>query len=106
MNRISARAGWAAAWLLALGGAACAQAPNPGLLVGVAAVDVTPPVGHRVSGSYQEVVSTGVNEPLYAKALVLRQGDAAATASAPGGAVLCGVAPSGRGAHFGARPFL
>jgi len=44
-----------------------------GLHVGVAVVDITPPVGFRTGGGYGEVVSTAVDDPLFAKAIVLRQ---------------------------------
>jgi hypothetical protein len=43
--------------------------------VGVAVVDITPPVGWRRAGGYTEVISTGVHDPLVAKALVISQGD-------------------------------
>ncbi|MDR3634226.1 MAG: neutral/alkaline non-lysosomal ceramidase N-terminal domain-containing protein [Isosphaeraceae bacterium] len=45
------------------------------LSAGVAVVDITPPVGYRMAGYYQERPSTGTLDPLYAKALVLKQGD-------------------------------
>lgn len=48
------------------------------LQVGVAEVDITPPVGFRTGGGYGEAISTGVDDPLLAKALVLRQGEVAA----------------------------
>lgn len=48
------------------------------LRVGMAAVDITPPVGYRTGGGYGEVISTGVTDPLFARALVLRQGSTAA----------------------------
>jgi neutral ceramidase len=48
------------------------------LRAGVAAVDITPPVPWRMSGYFYERVSTGVKDPLQAKALVLKQGDVAA----------------------------
>lgn len=46
------------------------------LQVGVVARDITPPVPYRMSGYFYERMSTGTHDPLYAKALVLRQGDA------------------------------
>jgi hypothetical protein len=46
-----------------------------GLEMGLAVVDITPPVGYRMCGYFNERLSTGVHDPLYAKALVLRQGD-------------------------------
>lgn len=45
------------------------------LQAGVAVADITPPVGYRMSGYFSERLSTGVLNPLHAKALVLRQGD-------------------------------
>jgi hypothetical protein len=41
---------------------------------GVAVVDITPPVGYRMSGYFSERLSTGALNPLHAKALVLRDG--------------------------------
>ncbi|NLE58914.1 MAG: hypothetical protein GX616_11170, partial [Planctomycetes bacterium] len=49
-----------------------------GLSAGLAEVDITPPVGYRLSGYFIERQSTGVHDPLKAKALVLRQGDVTA----------------------------
>lgn len=45
------------------------------LQVGVATVDITPPVGCRLSGYFNERVSTGVHDPLLAKAVVFAQGE-------------------------------
>lgn len=45
------------------------------LRVGVAVQDITPPVGYRMSGYFYERPSTGTHDPLYAKALVLEQGE-------------------------------
>ena len=50
----------------------CRKAP---LQAGVAVADITPPVGYRMCGYFNERLSTGVLNPLHAKALVLRQGD-------------------------------
>lgn len=44
------------------------------LRAGVAVADITPPVGYRMSGYFNERLSTGTLNPLHAKALVLRQG--------------------------------
>ena len=44
------------------------------LHVGVATVDITPPVGYRLCGYFNERPSTGVHDPLFAKAIYLRQG--------------------------------
>ena len=54
-------------------------APTSGPLeAGTAVVDITPPIGYRMSGYFRERLSTGVSNPLQAKALVLRQGRARA----------------------------
>lgn len=42
---------------------------------GVAVVDITPPVGMRMSGYFNERLSTGKHDPLMAKALVFTQGE-------------------------------
>jgi len=42
--------------------------------MGAFCVDITPPVGWRRAGGYREEISTGVHDPLFAKALVFRQG--------------------------------
>ncbi len=47
---------------------------TPPLQAGVAVVDITPPMGYRMSGYFHERLSTGILNPLHAKALVLRQG--------------------------------
>ncbi|MCA9187660.1 MAG: neutral/alkaline non-lysosomal ceramidase N-terminal domain-containing protein [Pirellulaceae bacterium] len=48
------------------------------LEVGVAVRDVTPPVPYRMSGYFSERVSTGIRDPLQAKAIVFRQSQASA----------------------------
>jgi len=48
------------------------------LRAGVAVVDSTPPAPYRMSGYFSERLSTGVKDPLKAKALVFRQGDTGA----------------------------
>jgi len=45
-----------------------------GLKAGVAVVDITPPIGYRMSGYFHERLNEGVLNPLQAKALVLQQG--------------------------------
>ncbi len=45
------------------------------LTVGTAVVDITPPVGYRMSGYFYERLSTGVHDPLHARALAFAQGD-------------------------------
>ncbi len=62
-----------AAYLMAIG-AAAKPADKGKLLAGVAEVDITPPVGYRMAGYYEERFSTGIHDPLKAKALVLQQG--------------------------------
>ncbi|HNY78471.1 MAG: neutral/alkaline non-lysosomal ceramidase N-terminal domain-containing protein [Sedimentisphaerales bacterium] len=44
------------------------------LEVGVGVVDITPPLGYRMSGYFHERLSEGVSNPLHAKAIVMRQG--------------------------------
>jgi neutral ceramidase len=44
------------------------------LSVGAAEIDITPPVGYRLAGYFNERLGTGVHDPLQAKAIVLRQG--------------------------------
>src|SRR5882672_8098126 len=44
------------------------------LKVGAAEIDITPPVGHRMAGYFDERLSTGVHDPLKAKAIVMQQG--------------------------------
>jgi sugar phosphate isomerase/epimerase len=58
--------------------AAPATIPAAELTAGVAVIDITPPVGYRMSGYFRERLNTGTLNPLYAKAIVLRQGDESA----------------------------
>jgi hypothetical protein len=46
-----------------------------GLKIGAAEIDITPPVGHRMAGYFDERLATGVHDPLKAKAIVMKQGD-------------------------------
>ena len=63
---------------LLLGLTACRHTSSRGtssrLEIGSAEVDITPPVGHRMAGYFDERLATGVHDPLKAKALVLREG--------------------------------
>jgi sugar phosphate isomerase/epimerase len=52
--------------------------PSETLRAGVAVVDITPPIGYRMSGYFYERLSTAVMNPLHAKAIVLRQQDQSA----------------------------
>jgi neutral ceramidase len=64
---------------LVFGLAGVSQADTPEsqeLKVGVGTVEITPPAGYRMSGYFNERFNTGVHDPLYAKALVFRQGTA------------------------------
>lgn len=45
------------------------------LQMGVAEIDITPPLGYRMSGYFSERLSDGVLDPLKAKALLLNQGE-------------------------------
>ncbi len=44
------------------------------IAVGIATVDITPPRGYRMAGYFNERSNTGMKDPLFAKAMVLRQG--------------------------------
>jgi len=67
--------GWTLACALGVTiGATAATAGGAELQAGVAVVDVTPPVPYRMCGYFSERLSTGVHDPLQAKALVLGQG--------------------------------
>jgi len=48
------------------------------LTAGIAVIDITPPVGYRMSGYFHERLSDGILNPLHAKAIVLRQGEESA----------------------------
>jgi hypothetical protein len=48
--------------------------PTTALRVGAAEVEITPPIGYRMAGYFNERLSTGIHDPLYAKAIVLQQG--------------------------------
>lgn len=43
--------------------------------IGFASVDVTPPIGYRMSGYFYERFSTALHNPLQAKAIVFQQGE-------------------------------
>jgi len=58
--------------------AAPATMPAAELTAGVAVIDITPPVGYRMSGYFRERLNTGTSNPLHAKAIVLRQGNESA----------------------------
>jgi hypothetical protein len=45
------------------------------LEIGAAETDITPPVGHRMAGYFDERLATATHDPLKAKALVLKQDD-------------------------------
>jgi len=45
------------------------------LNIGLAVIDITPPVGYRMSGYFRQRLSTGISNPLKAKAIVLHQWD-------------------------------
>src|SRR6267154_5598463 len=44
------------------------------LRIGAAEIDITPPIGHRMAGYFDERLATGVHDPLHAKAIILQQG--------------------------------
>jgi neutral ceramidase len=51
-----------------------ARAPAQQPKLGVAQIDITPPVGAPLAGYYYKRDATGVHDPLHAKAMVLEQG--------------------------------
>lgn len=59
-------------WLVLVASVAYSVEP---LRVGMAAADITPPVGFRMSGYFYERSSTGTHDPLRAKAIVWQQGE-------------------------------
>lgn len=63
-------------WLCIGAGSERAQ-ESPPLLAGFAAVDITPQRSLRLAGSYYERRGKGRRDPLFAKAMVLRQGETA-----------------------------
>ena len=78
-TRIGGWAGIAASLVLLLALAARAEeasSPASGaeFQAGFATADITPPIGWRRAGNYTERISTGIHDPLLAKALVLSQG--------------------------------
>lgn len=60
---------------MATWGASAQQTQEAPLQVGLAEIEITPPVGYRMDGYFTERLSTGVKDPLKAKALVFQQGD-------------------------------
>jgi neutral ceramidase len=58
--------------LAMLAGSAVAQ--NAPLSVGLAEIEITPPLGYRMDGYFTERLSTGTKDPLKARALVFQQG--------------------------------
>jgi hypothetical protein len=50
------------------------ETPDTSLKVGVADLDITPPVGYRMAGYFNERLSTGIHDPLRARAIVMQQG--------------------------------
>ena len=60
--------------LISMALAAPAVFAADGFSAGFATTDITPPAGWRRAGNYTEFISTGVHDPLFAKAMVLSQG--------------------------------
>ena len=58
--------------LAMLAGSTVAQ--NAPLSVGLAEIEITPPLGYRMDGYFAERLSTGTKDPLKARALVFQQG--------------------------------
>ncbi len=55
-----------------------ASAKSAEFEAGLAVIDITPSPGYRMSGYFNERLNSGVKDPLHAKAIALRQGDAQA----------------------------
>ncbi len=66
-------------WQAAIRREVLPELPSVGSLrVGVAEVDITPPLGFPMAGYYHERLAEGMIDPLKAKAIVFRDGDTAA----------------------------
>lgn len=78
MHRPSRLAGQGSLLLVAVALLAAAL-PSPALAqkisAGAAQIEITPPRGLRMCGYFYERLNTGTHDPLWAKAIVLRQGD-------------------------------
>lgn len=61
--------------ILLLAGCAAVDRGDAPLEIGVAVEEITPPLGYRMGGYFRERFSTATLDPLYAKAIVLRQGN-------------------------------
>src|SRR5688572_6812023 len=61
-------------WVMLAGSAVAQPAPDAPLLAGLAERDITPPVGYRLDGYFNERLATGTKDPLRAKAVVFAQG--------------------------------
>ena len=60
---------------ISIANAPARQVAKPSLQAGLAEMEITPPIGYRMDGYFTERLSTGVKDPLMAKALVFQQGD-------------------------------
>jgi len=60
--------------LAVIPGAAAHQTQPAPLQAGLAEIEITPPIPYRLDGYFTERLSTGIKDPLKAKALVLQQG--------------------------------
>ena len=63
-------------WLAAIRQAVQPESSKSSLRVGVAEADITPPVGFPMAGYYHERLAEGEIDPLKAKAIVFRDGEA------------------------------
>src|ERR1700759_1844872 len=59
--------------IITLGGISTARAAAE-LQAGVAVVDITAPIPFRMHGYFYERLSTGIKDPLHARAIVFQQG--------------------------------
>jgi len=65
---------WLVALLFISRQVSSAASSNNSIEAGAAEIDITPPIGLRMAGYFDERFATGVHDPLQAKALIFRQG--------------------------------
>jgi neutral ceramidase len=61
-------------WLVAMVMCSAVSAQDAPFQVGLAEIDITPPVGYRMDGYFYERLNTGTRDPLKAKAIAFQQG--------------------------------
>ncbi len=66
-----------------------AEEPNNTLQIGLACIDITPPLSFPMAGYYNVRLSTGTSDPLLAKALCFQQNSASGTQDKPCVLLIC-----------------